>query len=303
MTRHIDKIAQIAYENVVIPSEENQLLFQHAVLCQVYLPYKDLGPEHTTWKRQQGKAYFHMRSNAVFNPETEEFDTILGLPYGPKARLVLSYINTLALQQQRADIEIAESITSFVKSCRLSANGTQIKAFKNQIARLASTSISIAFSPEAKRVIQVDSKIIKGYDLWFPKNPHQQVIWDNNIVLSDDYFNSLINHAVPLDARHVAALSNNSFALDLYAWLAQRLHRVKGKEFVHWAGLKEQFGQGYDRMDNFKAIFRKTLKVVLTQYTKAKLEEDGIKGFILIQSEPPVPPKFKELPHIKTIQH
>jgi len=33
-------------------------------------------------------------------------------------------------------------------------------------------------------------------------------------------------HAVPLDERALAGLAHSSLALDIYAWLAQRLHRV-----------------------------------------------------------------------------
>jgi hypothetical protein len=44
--------------------------------------------------------------------------------------------------------------------------------------------------------------------------------------LSDDYFDSLTRHAVPLNHMAVSALSGSAFALDVYAWLAQRLHRI-----------------------------------------------------------------------------
>jgi len=40
------------------------------------------------------------------------------------------------------------------------------------------------------------------------------------------HFVSLQKHAVPLDERALAALSHSAMALDIYAWLAQRLHRV-----------------------------------------------------------------------------
>jgi hypothetical protein len=298
MTKHIDKIALQAYDNIALPNDQKQLLFQHAVLCQVYLPYKNLGDEVRMWEKRQGKAFFNIESKYILNPETGKYDILLGLPYGPKARLVLTHINTLALQQQTPNIEIGNSLTSFVKSCGLTASGEQILSIKNQIARLASSSMSIAFSPEDKRIIQVNSQIIKGFDVWFPKNESQRVIWDSNIILSDDYFHSLMCHAIPLDALHVAALSNNALALDIYTWLAQRLHRVKDVEFVHWAGLKEQFGDGYNRMSSFKIIFRKTLKLVLTQYSQAKIQEKGIKGFNLYPSLPPVPRKSFQIPNL-----
>ena len=60
--------------------------------------------------------------------------------------------------------------------------------------------------------------------------------------------------------------------LDIYAWLAQRLHRVNpGKPaFIPWTALKDQFGWHYGRMDKFKRVFRQTLDMVLSQYRGAR---------------------------------
>ncbi|MDO1451605.1 replication protein RepA [Rhodocytophaga aerolata] len=298
MTNREQKIVRQAYDNVVLPSEHNELLFQHAVLCQVYLPYRDPGVEVDNWVRQQGKAYFAIQSTKVFNPLTEKYDKLLGLPYGPKARLILTHINTLALQQRTSNIAVSDTLTSFVKSLGLPNNGYQIDAIKNQLGRLAASMISIAFAVEEQRAVQVNSTIIKGFDLWFPKDANQKVLWDGNIMLSEDYFSSLMNHAVPLDGRHLAVLANNAMAIDIYTWLAQRLHRVplQKKEFVSWNGLKEQFGEGFSRMDNFKKNFRSTLRLVLTQYNSAKIEEDINKGFYLLTSPPPIPAKIYQIP-------
>jgi len=37
------------------------------------------------------------------------------------------------------------------------------------------------------------------FDLWFPKNEQQRVLWPSTIRLSQEYFTSPQNHAVPLD--------------------------------------------------------------------------------------------------------
>ena len=46
------------------------------------------------------------------------------------------------------------------------------------------------------------------------------------IRLSADYFESLQRHAVPLNKHYLSALSHSAMALDVYSWLAQRLHRI-----------------------------------------------------------------------------
>ena len=119
------------------------------------------------------------------------------------------------------------------------------------------------------------------------------MLWPQTVRLSEEYFGSLQRHAVPLDERAVAALAHSAMGLDLYAWLAQRLHRVEPGQpaFVPWAALKEQFGWHYGRLDNFKQVFRPTLDMVLTQYRGARLELDA-GGLTLRHSAPPVSGRF-----------
>src|SRR4051812_34858011 len=118
---------------------------------------------------------------------------------------------------------------------------------------------------EASRIA---SQIVSAFDLWFPKQPDQRVLWPSTVRLSEEYFQSLGQHAVPLDHRAVAALASSSMALDVYVWLAQRLHRVPpgNPQFVPWAGLYEQFGQGFTRVRDFRRRFLQTLHQVMASY-------------------------------------
>ena len=125
-----------------------------------------------------------------------------------------------------------------------------------------------------------------------------------------------MTYAVPLDEAHIAALSHSALGLDIYAWLAQRLHRIPaGKPSrVSWASLYDQFGQGYDpnRVDNFRRVFRVALKEVLTLYRTARIDDEDpkpprlysqggravwrekpAKGLTLYNSPPPVQKRLK----------
>jgi hypothetical protein len=109
------------------------------------------------------------------------------------------------------------------------------------------------------------------------------------VALSLDYFETLSRHAVPLDERAVAALAKSATALDAYCWLAQRLHRIPaGKpQFVPWAALYEQFGEGYSLVRQFRAFFVRQLRQVQTAYPAARIETDG-HGMRLWHSPPPL---------------
>jgi hypothetical protein len=121
---------------------------------------------------------------------------------------------------------------------------------------------------------------VKSFDVWFPKDERQRVLWPSYVDLSHEYWETLKAHAVPLDEDHIAALSHSGLALDIYAWLAERLHRVpvNKPQFISWTALHQQFGQGYtgdQAIKKFRQAFTTALKQVRTVYDRARIEEDG----------------------------
>jgi Plasmid encoded RepA protein len=222
------------------------------------------------------------------HPETGKW-VKLAIPFGPKPRLILTHLNREALIHASPEIEVEYSLTAFMKRILgFDPNGKEIRKFKDQLTRLAASMIRLAVI-QGDRAFQIDTKVVTAFDLWFPKDQRQRVLWPSTVHLSLDYFESLQCHAVPLDERAVAALSHSAMGLDIYAWLAQRLHRVDpGRPgFIPWNALKEQFGHQYGRMDNFKRVFRHTVDMVLTQYRAARIELDG-RGMTLRNSPPPI---------------
>lgn len=269
--------------------------FQHSILCQTFLPYRDPGDATRLWDVKQGKARMLLKAGEIFDKPNDNWVQV-GLPYGARARLILAYINTRAVKTQNPIVDVEDSLTAFIKKLGLHNEGKTIGSVKEQLRRLSAANINLAFETSAESVFQTKFEIVRSFDLWFPKDERQKVLWTSTIQLDDKYFNSLMDHAVPLDERALASLAHNAMAMDIYTWLAQRLHRVKGVEFVAWANLKEQFGNGYDRMDNFKRVFRETLKTVLTQYPDAKVEENKNKGLNLFLSRPPIAKETFQIP-------
>ena len=222
------------------------------------------------WDRKQGNAVLRIEAGAAIDPRTGEF-VKLGLPYGEKPRLVLIHLASEAVRNSSAVVDVEESMTAFAKSLGVEPNGQQLKALKDQLARLAASTLRMGIVEEG-RAVQVNTQIVSAFDLWFPKQPDQRVLWPSTVRLSEEYFQSLGRHAVPLDHRAVAALSSSSMALDTYVWLAQRLHRVApGKpQFISWAAAYEQFGQGFARVRDFRRCFLQTLTHVKSAYPSAR---------------------------------
>ncbi|MBV9747675.1 MAG: hypothetical protein JO157_02560 [Acetobacteraceae bacterium] len=266
---------------------EPEVTFQHSILCQTSLPYRDPGPDVRRWERQQGHAALLINAGEARDPETGQW-VQLGLPWGPKARLVLMHLNGEAIRTQSPLVDVGDSLTAFVKRLGLDTGGRTIRAIKNQVGALSGALIRMSFDG-AEKSYQFDTKVVSGFDLWFPKDEKQRVLWPSTVQLSLDYFQSLQTHAVPLDERALAALSHSAMALDLYAWLGQRLHRIPKphRQLVPWAAVKDQFGTDFDRLRKFREKFMEALRQVHAVYPAAKIDVTG-KGLYLYTSPPPV---------------
>lgn len=267
--------------------DPESIIYQHTVFCQTGLPYRDPGSDVRVWERINGQTHLKVLAGEAMHPEAARLVEV-GLPWGPKPRLILAHLNSQALKEQSPNIEVENSLTAFVKRLRLDPKGRNMRTIKDQLTRLSAATIRLGIVRDG-RSLTVNSQIVTAFDLWFPKNAQQRVLWPSVVRLSLDYFESLQKHAVPLDERAIAALSHSAMGLDIYTWLAQRLHRVPPNkpQFVPWAAIKAQFGWHYDRMDNFKKVFRPTLASVLTQYRGAQIEVDN-RGLTLRNSPPPI---------------
>jgi hypothetical protein len=259
------------------------------------LPYRDPGASVREWQRDQGSSSLLVTAGKARDPATGKWVDV-GLPWGTKPRLILPHLNAEALRQNSPVIEIGNSLSAFVRRIRGFTGGREITAFKKQLTRLANSTVHLAFTA-GDRPFQINIQVVNGFDLWMEKDDRQRVLWPSTVRLSLDYFQSLQAHAVPLHEESLASLAHSAVALDLYAWLAQRLHRIppNAPAFLTWATLKSQFGPDYSRMDNFKRFFRHELKQVRTQYSGARLDLTD-QGLILCHSPPPVARKLHVVP-------
>jgi len=91
-----------------------QIAYQHTVLCQTSLPYRNPGPDIRIWDREQGAVPLTIEVGRAKNPKTGTW-VPLGLPLGPKPRLILAHPNAEALKTGSPEINVGESLTAFVR--------------------------------------------------------------------------------------------------------------------------------------------------------------------------------------------
>lgn len=281
------RLVSISSEIAATPPEE--LSFQHSILTQCALPVSQPETGVQSWERQQGRARLLVEAGKALHPKTGQY-VQLGLPYGPKARLLLIHLNTEAVRRQSPIIPIEDTMTAFFR--RLMGGKTQdgrtANLLKAQLSALSAATFRMGIT-DSERAFQMNTQVVHAFDMWLSREDNQRVFWPSVLKLSQDYYDNLTRHAVPLDERAIAALAHSALALDMYGWLAQRLHRIpEGKpQFVTWVALHEQFGQDYARIRKFREFFLAMLRQVRAAYPNAKFQVDQ-GGMTLFHSEPPV---------------
>lgn len=265
--------------------------FLHTCLCQVGMPRRKT--DARTFERHSGHVSVLLEAGKLWNGR-EWFE--VPLPHGTIPRLVMVHVSSEAIRTQNRKVEIGDSMRQFLTTLGIPTSGGVrggYTLFKRQMEALAACRLTLGMSFEG-RVVTKDAKPIQRFEAWLQPSRGddlQRSLWPGELELSQDFFETLKHHAVPLDYRALAALKHSALALDIYTWLAHRLCRVKDHRGTRlsWENMKDQFGQEYGNSKDFKKEFRHALHQVLPVYPEARLAEI-IGGLILYPSKPPLSP-------------
>jgi len=289
VARVVDAAAEIMGE-----PEPGGLAFLHSVLAQTFLPYRD--PKTRDYMRENGRASMVLTAGYLLDPTTRK-PVLQGVPYGTKPRLLLIHLCTQAIRLQTPVIPIADSMSAFMRDLGLHVTGGKhgtVGRFQDQLHRLAAARVQLMFDAGDTGTLINPDPLIRRFDAWFPNDPRQRVLWPSEVHLSQAFFDSLQNHAQPLDPRAIRGLQHSARALDAYIWLANRLPRVKRStgDRVSWAALQGQFGGDMRDPKKFRRDFLKAMRQAVAVYPKAKVEQ--VDGGLLLKTSPP-PIRRKEL--------
>lgn len=277
----IEASARIAGE----PPQGEDMAFTHSVFCQVGLPRSKVLGEN--FMRQSGAAWVNVQAGYL---DEGKGPVLQPIPYGAMPRLGLAWVSTFAVRNKDREIPIGDSAAEFLRLMGMESDGRRYATLRKQMHALAAARLQLGFKGRT-----YNGQPVQQFDAWMSnKDTQQRALWPGVMVLSEDYFGSLIESAVPLDSRALHALKGSALALDVYAWLAHRLHRIGARcVTLHWKALREQFAQEYSGQDpdkDFKKAFLPALKKVLAVYPEAKVKP-VTGGLLLVSSPPPIPYK------------
>jgi hypothetical protein len=248
--RPIDEKRLDGLQTLVESSPDGKdIWYIHSILAQCFLPYRAKN-DQTHWVRENGNVALSITADVARNSEGKY--SVLGLPYGAKPRLFMSKIQTDAIRNQSPVIPVEVSMTRMLKDLGFDPNGGKrgtIGSFKEQTSRLAACRFRIIHNQNTEKgtlAHHINADIFQTFDLWFPAHPDQQTLWPTEIVLTQEFYDNLKDHAIPYDFRGLKQIQSNSRAIDIYLWMTQRLHRISHKKPLplNWDHLFEMFGGG-----------------------------------------------------------
>lgn len=287
LTAQESKLLDAASDIAMTPPSGEDMAFTHAVLCQVGLPRAKV--EGREFMRQSGAAWVNVQAGWLDEGKGPVQQPI---PYGVMPRLALAWVSSYAKRNNTREIPIGDSAAEFLRLMDMDSDGRRYLTLRKQMHALAACRLQLGF-----RGRTFNGQPVEQFDAWVSnRDSNQRPLWPGVMTLSEHYFNELQNSAVPLDNRALHALKGSALALDVYCWLAHRLHRIEGKGVVlHWKSLREQFAQEYKGKDpdkDFKKEFLPVLRKVQAVYPAANVKQ-VTGGLLLLGSPPPIPPKLK----------
>ena len=288
-TRHDLKLVEASAEIAGARPDGDDMAFMHTIMCQVGLPRSKV--DGTSFERHSGNSALLVEAGKLWDGQQFVQQPI---PYGTMPRLMLAWMNTYAVRFKTQEIPVGDSASDFLRMLGKNVNGgkrSSYTTFRQQVQALSACRMTLGFNANGKAQTY-EGKPIKRFEAWLDNTGEQRSLWPASIAFSDEYFSTLVDHAVPLDMRALMALKGSSLAMDVYVWLAERLHRIEGRPLIlHWANLRAQFAQEYQGKDadkDFKKKFLPALQAALAVYPRAKVRQ-VTGGLLLMASPPPVP--------------
>jgi hypothetical protein len=268
--------------------------FLYSGWCQAALPHRRL-PDDKEWQIRSD----HVNMVVAPGHKGSSFGDAqkVGVPYGSRARLILFYVQSEAIRTQGREISLGRSMHQWLLRMGVPVGGKSMLSIKDQAERISRCSFT--FDLKGNQFNGIGRMNIFDKAIFADFGVGQGGQFPQIAKLSEQFFEQLTSHPVPLDEAAVRAISNNSMALDLYAWLSYRLHALKGTTPVSWTALKGQFGGGFDSMRHFRQTFVENLRLALAVYRDAKVDLTD-RGLDLYPSKPPIPPRLVAAGRVQT---
>lgn len=278
----------------VLAAENPGLSLCYSGFALTALPHRRLAAGEK-WRREGHNLTLIITPGEL--PDALGVSKVHGVPSGAIARLILLYLQTQALKTDDPTVVLGRTMRDWLDRMGLSIGGKTFQMVREQARLISICHLQFIFQGPGGQVRVTNDAIVRNAILPPTADAHQPSLWEDTVQLSDTFFKALKDHPVPLAEPAIREISNNSTALDVYIWLAYRLHSLDRPTPVGWPALRRQFGAEYACPRTFKRRFLQTLAKALAVYPDARVDiDDG--GVLLHPSRPPVPHRPVPIPFI-----
>ena len=212
----------------------------------------------------------------------------IGLPSGLQARRLLLALVSQSVIQDSRHIDVS-SMRDLLRLTRMKNNGPANKKLQKTLFKLATTNVSIWFSPTKTK-----AQIFKGvmFDhLSIDLYPEQEkfAFIPEQVSFSKDFYESVIQgKAMPFIADQVMK-ARSPLIHDILLWLLHRQAVISKPLFLGYGLMFHQFGQANQKFPKFKFEFRKAIRNIVKNFDREIEIKD--KGIVLHRMPFQVPSK------------
>ena len=198
-----------------------------------------------------------------------------GYPFGVIPRLALTFMATEAVRTREPVINLGDSQREFMTKLRISHGSTDRRRIRTQVEALAACDIQLAehaATDDGWGYRFQKLPITKGLQLWMNGRDDAPALWGSSVVLSEEFFDSIVSAAMPIYIEDLKALGGSPLRHDIYVWLTYRLNAMETTTRIKWTQLHEQFGSSYKNEFQFRPRFIEALRDVLKVYDTARVQ-------------------------------
>lgn len=275
-SKHERALVEAAFQ--VLSEERDKLGFTYSGFALTSLPHKPL-TDHV-W-RKEGHNITLLIQGGV-----DREGNNLGVPYGSYARFILLFLQSQAVRTKSREIELGRSMRVWLGNMGLSIGGKTYKNVNEQARRISACNLTFFAGHESKEIMKKGG-FIDGSITMSDVLGDQPSLWKETVLLNAEFYNALSDRPLPLNETALRAIGPRSLVIDIYIWLAYRLHALSGNVDISWPSLHAQFGSGYARLRDFRAGFIEALELAVAVYPEAKIGVSE-KGVTLRPSKPPI---------------
>src|SRR5689334_22773564 len=231
VTKRERQIVEAAFQ--VLSDDDERIGFSYSGFALTCLPHK---PTHElSWKREGHNLTLLVQSGLDRNQKP------VGLPYGSYARYILLFLQSQAVKTRSREVELGRSMRVWLGTMGLSIGGTTYRMANEQARRISSCTLHF-FAEQGSRELMRRGGFVDGAITMTDVLSDQPTFWQEKVLLNEEFYKALVEHPVPLSESGLKAIGPRSMVIDVYIWLAYRLHALKKSVEVGWPALCLQFG-------------------------------------------------------------